>query len=173
MDARRKAVSAPRLTNAKIVVKSMEIIGKENGVPKAAPWDIDFELFWMREACVHIARRRARFSKKHKRAIKNFATALRKAIVDLPEDLRQVARLDLILHNCEAYEKMSLNPKPDAFEKRLAAEAALRLCNKFGVAVNTTKEGAFCKLAAILNGDEDADLQHHCRAAKSAKPGQK
>jgi hypothetical protein len=36
----------------------------------------------------------------------------------------------------------------DAFEKRLAAEAALRLCNKFGVALNTTKQGAFCKLAA-------------------------
>jgi len=70
MDARRKAVPAPRLTNAEIVAKSMEIIGKENGIPKAAPSDIDSELFWMREACVNIARIRARFSKKHKRAIK-------------------------------------------------------------------------------------------------------
>jgi hypothetical protein len=64
MDARRKAVPAPRLTNAEIVAKSMEIIGKENGIPKAAPSDIDSELFWMREACVNIARIRARFSKK-------------------------------------------------------------------------------------------------------------
>jgi len=47
------------------------VIGKENGIPKAAPSDIDSELFWMREACVNIARIRARFSKKHKHAIKN------------------------------------------------------------------------------------------------------
>jgi len=42
-----------------------------------------------------------------------------------------------MLHHFEAYEKVSLKPKPDAFEKRLAAEAALRLCNKFGVALTS------------------------------------
>jgi len=57
-------------------------------------------------------------------------------------------------------------PKPDAFEKRLAAEAAPRLCERFGVKPTTTKDGQFCRLAALLYGDERADVQHHCREAR-------
>ena len=55
-------------------------------------------------------------------------------------------------------------PKPDAEEKRLAAEAALHLLKTHDIDPTTTKTGAFCKLAAVLYGDKSVDLQHHCRA---------
>jgi hypothetical protein len=52
-----------------------------------------------------------------------------------------------------------------AYAKRFAAEAALHLCDEYGIEPTTTKasaDGAFCKLAAALYGDPSADLQKHC-----------
>ena len=46
--------------------------------------------------------------------------------------------------------------------KRVAAEAALHLCDEFAIKPTTTKDGAFCALAAVMWGDETADLQKHC-----------
>ncbi len=54
-------------------------------------------------------------------------------------------------------------PKRDAVEKELAAEAALRLFNICGLKSKTTKDGAFCHLAALLYRDPDANLEHQCR----------
>jgi hypothetical protein len=56
-------------------------------------------------------------------------------------------------------------PAPNAFEKRLAAEAALRLCRGHEIEPTTTKGGTFCALAAALHGEPGADLQKHCRVA--------
>ena len=56
-------------------------------------------------------------------------------------------------------------PKPDACEKRLAADAALHLLKTHDIDPTTTKTGAFCKLAAMLYGDQSANLQYHCRTA--------
>jgi hypothetical protein len=53
-------------------------------------------------------------------------------------------------------------PKPSAYPKQFAAEAALHLCDEFGVKLTKTKRGVFCRLAAVLHGDKDADLQKHC-----------
>jgi hypothetical protein len=56
-----------------------------------------------------------------------------------------------------------LTTKTTAYKKRFAAEAALHLCDKFGVELTTTRRrSAFCRLAAVLYGDKDADLQKHC-----------
>ena len=44
-------------------------------------------------------------------------------------------------------------PAPDAFEKRLAAEAALRLCRVHEIEPTTTKGGTLCALAAALHGE--------------------
>jgi hypothetical protein len=54
-------------------------------------------------------------------------------------------------------------PKPDAYEKRLAAEAALHLLKTHDLDPTTTKTGVFCKLAAVLYGDQSDDLQYQCR----------
>ena len=76
--------------------------------------------------------------------------------------------LKLLNGICETWEKSKLGkPKPDAYEKRLAAEAALHLLRMHDMDPTTTKAGEFCKLAAALYGDQRADLQHHCRAALS------
>ena len=77
--------------------------------------------------------------------------------------LRHLKLLNAI---CESWEKSKLGkPKPDAYEKRLAAEAALHLLKLHEIDPTTTKTGAFCKLAAVLYGDQSADLQYHCRTA--------
>ena len=49
-----------------------------------------------------------------------------------------------------------------AEEKRVAAEAALHLCDEFAITPTTTKDGPFCALAAVMWGDDKADLQKHC-----------
>jgi hypothetical protein len=53
-------------------------------------------------------------------------------------------------------------PKPSAFDKQLAAEAAVHLCDEFGIKPSATRTGPFCRLAAVLYGDERADLQKQC-----------
>ena len=53
----------------------------------------------------------------------------------------------------------------NAFKKRLAAEEAVWLLRKYGVDLTSSKEGAFCKLGALLYGKPQADLQRQCRAA--------
>ena len=55
-------------------------------------------------------------------------------------------------------------PKPDAYEKRLAAEAARHLLKVHNIDPTTSKKSTFCTLAAALYGDKSASLQHHCRA---------
>jgi hypothetical protein len=58
-------------------------------------------------------------------------------------------------------------PKMTATDKLAAAEAALHLCDRAGIEPATTKAakgGTFCKLAAVLWGDETADLQKYCQS---------
>jgi hypothetical protein len=99
------------------------------------------------------------------------------------EDVRRWARL---YEDDEKTRKkwVRLTPIRHAQEKRVAAEAALHLCDEFAIKVTTTKDGAFCALAAVMWGDEKADLQKHCiqvvapkystvLARRSAKSGQK
>ena len=73
-------------------------------------------------------------------------------------------------------------PKPSAMDNQLAAEAAVHLCDEFGIEPSTTKAGPYCRLAAVLYGDGQADLQKQCQrvlggdwstffARNSAKPG--
>jgi hypothetical protein len=99
------------------------------------------------------------------------------------EDVRRWARL----YEDEEKERrkwVRLTSIQHAQAKRLATEAALHLCDKFGIQPTTTKKGAFCALAALMWGDETADLQKHCIAVlapgyrtslgrQSAESGQK
>lgn len=72
-----------------------------------------------------------------------------------------------------------LKPPTRADEaKRYAAEEAAQLLVAHGLPLNVTRKGKFCRLAAVLYGEPDADLFWHCRAvAKGAKgrpvPGRK
>jgi hypothetical protein len=84
---------------------------------------------------------------------------------------------------CEAVLKRpARKPKPSAIDKQLAAEAAVHLCDEFGIVPSTTKTGPYCRLAAVLYGDERTDLQKQCQKVlsgdwstffprNSAKPG--
>ena len=97
------------------------------------------------------------------------------------EDVRRWARL---YEEEERRKWVPLTSIQHAEAKRVAAEAALHLCDEFAIKPTTTKNGAFCELAAVMWGDETADLQKHCievlapgyrtfLARRSAESGQK
>jgi hypothetical protein len=142
--------------------------------------------------CERAKRTRSRESKNQKQFAKQYGAALRKVItmtrqastdfrvlplmhINVPQlsvdkevfDHEHLLRhLKLLNWICERWEKSKLGkPKPDSYEKRLAAEAALHLLKLHHMDPTATKTGAFCKLAAVLYGDKTVDLQHHCRAA--------
>jgi hypothetical protein len=139
----------------------------------------------------HSKRTRSRESKNQKQFAKQYGLALRKVIGMIrksPNDFRVLPlhfsapqlgidkerfdhdhllrHLKLLHAICESWEKSKLGkPKPDAYEKRLAASAALYLLKLHKIDPTTTKTGAFCKLAAVLYGDKTDNLQYHCRTA--------
>jgi hypothetical protein len=147
----------------------------------------------MSKMCERSKRTRSSESKNQKRFAKQYGLALRKFLamtgkaptdfhalpfhVSAPQlgidkewfDHEHLLRhLTLLNAICESWERSKLGkPKPNAYEKRLAAEAALHLLKMHDIDPTTTKTGAFCKLAAVLYGDKSDDLQHHCRAALS------
>jgi len=183
MDERLKTTKDARpLIREKYIVETvLEIIGGatviEDGVERQiGPLDIYGVLYHLREACLATLRLRAAQSKQAMPAIKQFGTALRKANRSkggLPEGVRLVLGLDRMIHHLAAYGKAHRKPKPDAIRKRLAADYALDLCERFGVKATTARTGKFCLVAAALFGDPNADLQYHCRKAISQKRAQK
>ena len=165
---------------------AVKIIGE--GIARRA--DVETTVEEMTKMCDRSKRTRSRESKKQKQFAKRYSLALRKVIAmtrTSPTDLRALPLLHISVPQlgigreqfdhghllrhlklldaiCESWERSKLGkPKPDAYEKRLAAEAALHLLKTHEVDPTTTKTGAFCKLAAALYGDKSDDLQYHCR----------
>ena len=189
MSGRRKITSARRLTRDQIVDAAVKIIGED--IARRA--DVEATVEKMTKMCDRSKRTRSRESKKQKQFAKRYSLALRKVIAmtrTSPTDFRALPpllhisapqlgidkerfdhghllrHLKLLNAICESWEKSKLGkPKPDAYEKRLAAEAALHLLKLHKTEPSTTKTGAFCKLAAVLYGDQSDDLQYHCRTA--------
>jgi hypothetical protein len=137
---------------------------------------VDAELFRHAERCAAHERVRSRYSKDSNsmQAIKQFSAALRKAnrpMAGLPEDFRLLFGLDQMIHHVDAYETAAGIPKRDAYAKRSAARSAKYLCESFGIPLRATRKNkktnkeasVFCQLAAVLFGNEDADLSHYCR----------
>ena len=190
MSGRRRSTSARRLTRDQIVDAAVKIIGE--GIARRA--DVQATVEKMSKMCERSKRTRSRESKRQKQFAKRYSLALRKVIAmtrTSPTDFRALPslhisapqlgidkerfdhghllrHLKLLNAICEIWEKSKLGkPKPDAYEKRLAAEAALHLLKLHKIDPTTTKTGVFCKLAAVLYGDKSEDLQYHCRAALS------
>jgi hypothetical protein len=184
----RKSRNQRPLTRNQIVDAALKIIGND----RARRDDLQEIVDRMIKACARSERARSRRSKKQKQFARQYSAALRKVIAmtrTAPTDFRtlpllgiSVPRLNIknemfdhehllrhlrLLHAIsESWEKSKLGqPKPDAYEKRLAVGAALHLMQMHDMAPTTTKAGAFCKLAAVLYGDKAADLQHYCREA--------
>jgi hypothetical protein len=184
----RRSTSERRLTRDQIVDAAVKIIGKS--IARRA--DVEATVEKMIKMCERSKRTRSRESKKQKQFAKRYSLALRKVIAmtrTSPTDFRALPsvhvsapqlgidkerfdhghllrHLKLLNAICEIWEKSKLGkPKPDAYEKRLAAEAALHLLKSHKIEPSTTKTGAFCKLAAVLYGDRSDDLQYHCRTA--------
>ena len=151
----------------------MQIIGGattiEDGIERPiGGGDIEGALYHMRQAVEATQRIRARQTKPTKRSMNQLIAALRKAVRPrdgLPEDARLALGLERTLYHLEAYAKAQRKPKPDAIEKRLAADFALDLCERFGVRATTARTGKYCRVAAALHGDPNADLQYHCAKA--------
>jgi hypothetical protein len=119
---------------------------------------------------------RPRATKLGKLAAKSLRRALRRAEVAAKNEYldwdarRWFPREEIkkLIGICDELEKTpSSRPAPNARAKKLAAIGAHCLLRKFDEhSITTTKGGAFCRLAAVLYGNPDADLQHHCRAVK-------
>ena len=187
MSARRRIPSVRRLTRRQIVDAAAKIIG--GGRVRRA--DVEATVDKMSKMCERSKRTRSRESKKQKQFAKQYGAALRKFITmtrKTSNDFRAppmpvsaphlgidkevfnhehlLRHLRLLNWISDGWEKSKLGkPKPNAEEKRLAAEAALHLLRTHKIDATTTKTGDFCKLAAALYGDTSADLQHHCQAA--------
>ena len=169
MGARLKTPEDPRpLTREECIVETvLGIVGGatviEDGIERQIGLhDIHGVLYRLREAGLATQRFRARQSKPAMRAIQQLSTALRRANQPkggLPEDIRLVLGLDRMIYHLAAYGKAHRKPKPDAIRKRLAADYALDLCERFGVKTTTARTGKFCLVAAALLGDPDVDLQ--------------
>ena len=129
---------------------AVKIIGE--GIARRA--DVEATVEKMTKMCDRSKRTRSRESKKQKQFAKRYSLALRKVIAmtkTSPTDFRALPslhisapqlgidkewfdhghllrHLKLLNAICESWEKSKLGkPKPDAYEKRLAAEAALHL----------------------------------------------
>jgi hypothetical protein len=188
VSGRRRSTNERRLTRNQIVDAAVKIIGEG----RARRDDLQVIVDRMIKACERLESTRSRESKKQKQFARQYSAALRKVIAmttRAPTDFRALPllkisaprlninneifdhehllrHLELLRAICESWEKSKLGkPKPDAYEKRLAAEAALHLIKMHDIDPTTTKAGAFCKLAAVLYGNKTADLQHHCRKA--------
>jgi hypothetical protein len=197
-EPRRVVKSTRPLTREQRVLKAVNIIGKD----KVRPTDIEATLDQISKKNERSKLIRSEDSGKQKRFAKQYGLALRKVIrmmwraptifrvpsalgplaasrLELGTDkevffdhehlLRHLELLNLI---CDEVEKSKLKGKPDAYEKRHAAEAALHLLKTHGIRPTmtrktgeSTKAGMYCKLAAVLYGDENAVLQYHCRKA--------
>jgi hypothetical protein len=176
VSGRRRSTNERRLTRNQIVDAAVKIIGDD----RARIADVQETVEKMRKMCELSKRTRVSRSKNQKQFAKQYRLALRK-VIDLtrkaPTDLRApwplpvsapqlgidkklfnhehlLRHLGLLHAICETWEKSELGkPKPDAYEKRLAAGAALHLIKMHDIDPTTTKAGAFCKLAAVLYGN--------------------
>lgn len=119
---------------------------------------------------------RSQGAKQLKLLAKQYSAALRNVMgltergqryLRIPLSVEFMEQLRFRIAICDIWEKGKSAPKPNADDKRLATSMALRLLKK--ETPTTTKTGTFCRLAAVLYGDESADLQHHCRMVLRSK----
>lgn len=168
-----KDADKPLTQDRQIVEDVLELIGGavtiEDGIKRPiGRGDVEGALYHMRQAIEATRRVQARQTKPTKRAMNRLIAALRKAVGPtggLPEDVRLALGLERTLYHLEAYTKAQRKPKRDAIEKRLAADFALDLCERFGVKTTTARTGKYCRVAAALYGDPGADPQFHCTKA--------
>jgi hypothetical protein len=131
-------------------------------------------------------------SKAQKQAVRRLEVALKRVVAavdapDLDEFTRTLAReclglidrvpsgkhspkndMEQLFARCKWAGSIELDePKRhDGDAKHIAALEAALLFERYGIPLTTTRGGKFCRLAAALYGDEDADLFHHCCAVK-------
>ena len=120
-------------------------------------------------------------TKQGKQAAGKVARALRVMRIALKDDKLDVAlkaylTMNISLKTLQALERLCERlsrassgklPRKVAGKKRLAVTEALTLMEKYctSEANNATKGSNFCKLAAVLYGEPDADLHNQCATA--------
>jgi hypothetical protein len=112
--------------------------------------------------------RRARSGKEVK-AEKRVATWLRRGVILLRNLYGWPPGFEKFMADVGQWAKLyepgkARKPTPTILAKRWAAEAALHLCDEFEIEPTKTKDGPFCRLAAVLYGNGGNDLQKHCIA---------
>lgn len=183
-----RALKGPTLTPKQRVQGAVEIIGKASRADiEATVSQLDKMIERSKRFRSQDSGKQKRFAREYGAALRKVIGMMRKApyelqvpaalgavVVSVPalgidkevfDDHEHLLRHLMLLNwICERGEKSKLGkPKPDAFEKRLATEAALYLLKTHGIKPTTTKTNKFCRLAAVLYGNKSADLQHQCR----------
>lgn len=124
-------------------------------------------------------------AKSTKGTLKSLRAAIKRAIdlrKALPDTFREIHFRDLDLErHVETCDRLIGARRPQGAandfqrgtkRKRLAAREARALLRKFArpESESTTRGGSWCRLAAILYGDKDADLYHQVCAIKRLRP---
>jgi hypothetical protein len=166
-----RAKSAKFLTREERVQEAVKIIRECKGIkPDSCEGSVVNILDWLEAVCTGSSALRRVSSKETRRADEQVVAWLRRGVILLNnlylwpvgfEKFRDEVKRWADMYEAERNRPVG-KPKPSAYAKRFAAEAALHLCDEFGVKLTKTKRGAFCRLAAVLYGDRRADLQKHC-----------
>jgi len=119
-------------------------------------------------------------TKRQKAAAKRLSVALRRLkialgnpdlIAYLKWGLPDKSQLNVWLERTDAAAETKLGkPRRAVPGKEVAAEQAADLLLECNLPLNVTRGGKFCRLAAVLYGDESADLFRQCQAYKKRHP---
>ncbi len=124
-------------------------------------------------------------NKANRRALERFEAALHRVRIELkklPDALRYPLQSTHIDSQCEVSMAVCRKhparhpgkPRRNSAGKKFAAAQALHLLSKHRLGADTNRRGSWCKLAAVLYGEKDADLSRYCRALRDgANPGAK
>ncbi len=166
-----------------LVAKVSKFLGVLLGVsPEQLHAEVQAEVFRLKTTREALARLRERRSAGTKKALANLRQALQRlkdALNRVPEDFRLLFCADDMIRQLKLYEeildkkavwieedgnlRVNFAPrlqKRNAEDKRLAAECALRLFDKFELRATTTQGGRLEKLAALLHNDKSAGSFH-------------
>ena len=118
-------------------------------------------------------------NKKEKQALERFGKSLRRLIVTLQDEnlldyARKRMKVDKLREQLQHVEKLASlplpRPRPSSRLQRAAVRQSAILLELHNIPRTTSRQGKFCRLAAVLYGDQTADLFEHCRKYQKDNP---
>jgi hypothetical protein len=114
-------------------------------------------------------------NKKQKQALERVRKSLSRLIVTLQDDnllhhVRNRMKVDKLREHLQLVDKLARlrlpTPRRRSHLQREAVRQSAYLLELHNIPRTTSRQGKFCRLAAVLYGDRIADLFEHCRACR-------